>query len=137
MGPSQRLQFKAVAVGGTFDRLHAGHRLLLATTALVASERVYIGVTADALLASKKARELLQSYEQREAAAREYVAQVHPGLRVEAGPLRDPNVSDRLMLGTAAVLLLCPGLSVCDVEDAVEGRQELVAGRQLMACMKV
>lgn len=105
MGPSQRLQFKAVAVGGTFDRLHAGHRLLLATTALVASERVYIGVTADALLASKKARELLQSYEQREAAAREYVAQVHPGLQVETGPLRDPNVSEALLQSCCLAML--------------------------------
>jgi pantetheine-phosphate adenylyltransferase len=32
-------------VGGTFDRLHAGHRLLLAATALVATHRVYAGIT--------------------------------------------------------------------------------------------
>ena len=41
------LQFEHVAVGGTFDRLHAGHRLLLAATALVAVERVYVGITGD------------------------------------------------------------------------------------------
>ena len=37
------------AVGGTFDRLHVGHRLLLAATALVATQRVYVGVTGGTL----------------------------------------------------------------------------------------
>lgn len=39
------LSFDHVAVGGTFDRLHAGHRLLLAAAALVSCQHVYIGVT--------------------------------------------------------------------------------------------
>lgn len=39
------LSFGRVAVGGTFDRLHVGHRLLLAAAALVSTEYVYIGVT--------------------------------------------------------------------------------------------
>lgn len=39
------LLFQHVAVGGTFDRLHAGHRLLLAATALVCSGSIYVGVT--------------------------------------------------------------------------------------------
>lgn len=39
------LRFKKVAVGGTFDRLHAGHRLLLAATALVSTGSIFVGVT--------------------------------------------------------------------------------------------
>jgi bifunctional ADP-heptose synthase (sugar kinase/adenylyltransferase) len=41
----QQLLFDFVAVGGTFDRLHAGHRLLLAATALVCKKQVYAGIT--------------------------------------------------------------------------------------------
>lgn len=44
------LAYRHVAVGGTFDRLHGGHRLLLAATALVATESVFVGVTGKCLL---------------------------------------------------------------------------------------
>jgi hypothetical protein len=43
----QQLLFDFVAVGGTFDRLHAGHRLLLAATALVCKQQVYAGITGE------------------------------------------------------------------------------------------
>ncbi|KAG2443295.1 hypothetical protein HYH02_009365 [Chlamydomonas schloesseri] len=88
---SAPLRFSRVAVGGTFDRLHAGHELLLAATALVAERFVFVGVTADALLANKSHRELLQTYDARAGAALSYLTSVRPGLQVEAGPLSDPK----------------------------------------------
>ena len=42
---SNNLQFRNVALGGTFDRLHAGHRLLLAVAAAIATSRVSVGMT--------------------------------------------------------------------------------------------
>ena len=54
--PPGALVHRCVAAGGTFDRMHAGHRLLLAVTALACSQTAYIGVTGDLLLAKKKAR---------------------------------------------------------------------------------
>ena len=65
----------SVAVGGTFDHLHVGHKLLLTATALAmepldqadeASERLLtVGVTGDALLVNKKYAECLESWEER------------------------------------------------------------------------
>ncbi|GAB4819462.1 hypothetical protein N2152v2_006508 [Parachlorella kessleri] len=85
------LRFRKVAMGGTFDRLHAGHRLLLAATALVTTSQIFVGVTAQKLLQNKKERELLESYESRAAAAVDYLKAVNPKLEVFSGPLNDPN----------------------------------------------
>jgi phosphopantetheine adenylyltransferase len=64
-----------VAVGGTFDHLHVGHKLLLTATALVLEpleeaeqgrERMLTaGITGDALLVNKKYAEFLESWEER------------------------------------------------------------------------
>ena len=36
-----------VVMGGTFDRLHAGHKLLLSCAAAITSRRLVIGISAD------------------------------------------------------------------------------------------
>ena len=64
-----------VAVGGTFDHLHAGHKLLLTATALLlqppapfmdVERRLVIGITGDQLLKNKKYAEYLQGWKQRQ-----------------------------------------------------------------------
>ncbi|KAH8812318.1 pantetheine-phosphate adenylyltransferase family protein-like protein [Xylogone sp. PMI_703] len=65
-----------VAVGGTFDHIHAGHRLLLTATALILQplpssgnitpRRLIVGITGDELLKNKKHAEYLQSWQQRQ-----------------------------------------------------------------------
>ncbi|KAL1989220.1 hypothetical protein VTN96DRAFT_3767 [Rasamsonia emersonii] len=66
----------SVAVGGTFDHLHIGHKLLLTATALALDsyggqatgrrERLLtVGVTGDELLVNKKFAEFLESWEER------------------------------------------------------------------------
>ena len=86
-----------MSVGGTFDRLHAGHRLLLAAAALVTAARagtLYVGVTGEALLANKSDKNKIQPYETRARNARRFLESVvaRPGFgdaktRVEIGPL--------------------------------------------------
>ncbi|MHA1773956.1 MAG: pantetheine-phosphate adenylyltransferase [Candidatus Heimdallarchaeota archaeon] len=58
-------QFDYACLGGTFDRIHGGHKLLL-QTALKLAKRVLIGVTTDELARrGKKLPELIYSYEKR------------------------------------------------------------------------
>jgi len=65
----------SVAVGGTFDHLHIGHKLLLTMTAFMVDDAsgndpdvprsMTIGITGDQLLVNKKFAEFLGSWEQR------------------------------------------------------------------------
>ena len=68
--------------------------------------RVYIGITGEKLLANKKFAELLQSYDDRAAAAADYVRRVRPDVAVQTGELTDPMVSGRLALASAPQPLL-------------------------------
>ena len=89
--PKGPLDFAAGAVGGTFDRLHAGHRLLLATTALVVTTKIYVGIAGDALLKGKQFAELLQPFDARARGVREYLVRVAPRLELEFSQLLDPK----------------------------------------------
>jgi len=58
-------QFDYACLGGTFDRIHGGHKLLL-QTAFKLAKRVLIGVTTDELARrGKKLPELIYPYEKR------------------------------------------------------------------------
>ena len=46
-------------LGGTFDHMHSGHRLLLTQAAMFTKSRMVIGVTADELLKKKKYAEVI------------------------------------------------------------------------------
>ena len=90
-GDSAAMAFKSAAVGGTFDRLHAGHRLLLAATACVCEETVYVGVAGDALLAKKAHAEKLWPFERRSETAKAYLEACRPGIAVSLSALLDPK----------------------------------------------
>lgn len=42
---SNRPRYKVAAMGGTFDHLHAGHKILLSMAAWIAEEKLIVGVT--------------------------------------------------------------------------------------------
>lgn len=70
--------YEHVVVAGTFDRLHAGHRLLIFAALMVLKRggHLWLGVTGDALTASKKLRNVLEPYAYREAAAARFARSV-------------------------------------------------------------
>lgn len=83
-------KYGVVAVGGTFDRMHAGHRLLLTAAAWAAKDVLRIGITADCLLGSKKHRHLIASFEERSQAAVDFARKVKPALsQIVVSELRD------------------------------------------------
>ncbi len=56
-------RYDVVAMGGTFDMIHAGHMKLL-NKAFSISKKTIIGLTSDEL-AAKKGKKLLNNYSQR------------------------------------------------------------------------
>ena len=76
------IRHHAVAVGGTFDHLHAGHKLLLTMTALVLEpdfspgKCFTIGITGDELLKNKQYPEELEDFPQRQSAVQHFVLDI-------------------------------------------------------------
>lgn len=62
-----------VALGGTFDHLHIGHKLLLSIAALCTTQRLIIGVTSTELLTKKKHRAHVEPIAPRLEAVRRFV----------------------------------------------------------------
>mmetsp|Transcript_8451 Transcript_8451/g.13711 ORF Transcript_8451/g.13711 Transcript_8451/m.13711 type:complete len:315 (-) Transcript_8451:1051-1995(-) len=58
-------EFSKVAVGGTFDHFHNGHRKLLSICASVCKVELIVGVTADSMLAQKKLKDLIEDIQVR------------------------------------------------------------------------
>ncbi|KAI0399845.1 cytidylyltransferase [Xylaria palmicola] len=95
----QSKTYPVVCLGGTFDHLHAGHKLLLTAAAILlevpqdpatAPARFIIGVTGDELLKRKKYAELVQSWDLRVANVVEFLASI---LQPSKGGWANPDVT--------------------------------------------
>ncbi|VDM44227.1 unnamed protein product [Toxocara canis] len=82
--------YHAVVLGGTFDRLHNGHKVLLSAAVLAASERIVCGVTFGEMTHKKCLWELMEPFEVREKAVKEFVEDVSNKVRCEVHPITDP-----------------------------------------------
>lgn len=78
-----------VAVGGTFDHLHDGHKILLTAAIFLAKKTLIIGVTGHELLKNKKYLEYLESYDTRVGRVRELLKNVRPGFIPDVYEIND------------------------------------------------
>ncbi len=80
-------KYRRVAVGGTFEFLHRGHRALL-EKALEVGEKVLVGLTTDEL-AARLGKKLSKSYEDRYRQLKQFFEERGVVNRVEIKPLND------------------------------------------------
>lgn len=78
-----------VALGGTFDHLHAGHKILLSMAAWITSRKLIVGVTDDTLLKSKSNAHVLESLDTRRNNVREFLELFKPGLEYDIVTIND------------------------------------------------
>ncbi|KAF9306311.1 hypothetical protein BGZ74_006665 [Mortierella antarctica] len=91
-------QYSDVALGGTFDHLHAGHKILLSMTAWVTSHRIVCGVSDEELLKTKKFKDFLEPLDKRVKAVEKFLRVFKRSLVCEAVPLHDiygPTITDK------------------------------------------
>ncbi|XP_069608026.1 bifunctional coenzyme A synthase [Ranitomeya imitator] len=79
-----------VVVGGTFDRLHNAHKILLSVCCLLSERRLLIGVADRELLDNKVLKELIEPYETRVDKMSEFLVDVKPSLGYDIVRISDP-----------------------------------------------
>ncbi|XP_075237464.1 bifunctional Phosphopantetheine adenylyltransferase - Dephospho-CoA kinase [Lycorma delicatula] len=83
------ISYDNVVLGGTFDRLHAGHKILLSEAVLHCQKKLTIGVTDINMLKSKKLWELIEPCSIRMKNVKEFLEDVEPRLKYDVIPISD------------------------------------------------
>jgi phosphopantetheine adenylyltransferase len=84
-------KYNVVCLGGTFDRLHFGHQLMLTCLAMIMNTNnenawIEIGLSGDPLLQKKEFKELIEPWNIRRDSVIKTLKTVHPGLFVHSNP---------------------------------------------------
>lgn len=81
---------KKVALGGTFDRIHNGHRKLLTYAASICQDCLVVGITSDAMLSAKANAAVIDNFDKRKDNVAQFLNAIKPSLNTELVQLSDP-----------------------------------------------
>lgn len=87
---SKSNMYNQVVLGGTFDRFHAGHKILVTTALLRCTKKLTVGVTGQAMLKNKTLPELITPVVERIDGVREFVKEVRDSIECNAVEISDP-----------------------------------------------
>ncbi|KAF5330715.1 hypothetical protein D9619_005346 [Psilocybe cf. subviscida] len=82
-------QFPVTALGGTFDHLHSGHKILLSMAAYITSKKLIVGITDDVLLKSKTNQHVLEKLPLRTERVRAFLNFIKPSIIPDIVPITD------------------------------------------------
>ncbi|XP_011308959.1 bifunctional coenzyme A synthase [Fopius arisanus] len=78
-----------VVLGGTFDRLHNGHKILLSEAVLRCREKLTVGVTDETMIQGKILWELIEPCEKRIEAVKEFLQDIDDSISYDVVPISD------------------------------------------------
>ncbi|KAF2069245.1 hypothetical protein CYY_009437 [Polysphondylium violaceum] len=82
--------FKGVVLGGTFDRMHPGHKVMLTMATLLCSNYMEVGVTDNSILKSKKFNEMIAPYQERSDKTFTFIKSINPFVEYNMLQLFEP-----------------------------------------------
>ena len=119
-------RYSHVCMGGTFDRLHNGQKLLLSAAAsrMKPGGRLFCGIAGDALFKEKALRELIQPYGRRERVVRHFLSSIRPDVVYELSELTDgygPSINDAAIQAIVVTEETVAGGAKCNEKRAEKG----------------
>lgn len=81
--------YDSVVIGGTFDRLHSGHKILLSEAILRCRKILTVGITDTPMLETKKLWELIEPCSVRMENVRNFLEEIEPSLEYHIVPIND------------------------------------------------
>ncbi|PPQ63253.1 hypothetical protein CVT24_006778 [Panaeolus cyanescens] len=81
--------YPVVALGGTFDHLHSGHKILLSMAAYITNRKLIVGITDDVLLKNKANKHVMENITERSNKVRDFLTLFKPSIHPDIVPITD------------------------------------------------